>query len=93
MVELQTRIQHFSDQAQQLLNQKSQELLGPIQRKALDALRIVSKENGYNFVFEKHGLYIYPDAEDLLPLIKEKTEFEISWFFLAMQILHRAGCF
>jgi outer membrane protein len=72
LLELQSKIQGFNDQARLLMNQKYQELMFPIQKKALEALRIVSKEYGYNFVFEKNELYIYPEADDLFPLVKKK---------------------
>src|SRR5579871_2189788 len=45
--ELILKLQGFNQQAQQQLQQKQQELLAPIQKKATDAIQTVAKENGY----------------------------------------------
>ncbi|MBS1975537.1 MAG: OmpH family outer membrane protein, partial [Bacteroidetes bacterium] len=46
--------------------------LAPVQKKALDAIQAVAKESGFTYVFQKEALYVYPNAEDLLPLVKKK---------------------
>ena len=70
--QLYVKVQGFSQQAQEQLQQKQQELIAPIQKKALDAIQAVAKENGYTYVLQKEALYAYPAAEDLLPLVKKK---------------------
>ena len=70
--QLYVKVQGFSQQAQEQLQQKQQELLAPIQKKALDAIQAVAKENGYTYVLQKEALYAYPAAEDLLPLVKKR---------------------
>jgi outer membrane protein len=70
--ELYIKVQGYQQQAGEQLQQKQQELIAPVQKKALDAIQAVAKENGYIYVFSKESLYAYPLAEDLLPLVKKK---------------------
>jgi outer membrane protein len=70
--ELYIKVQGYQQQAGEQLQQKQQELYAPVQKKAVDAIQAVAKENGYTYVFAKEGLYAYPPAEDLLPLVKKK---------------------
>ncbi|MBS1668918.1 MAG: OmpH family outer membrane protein [Bacteroidetes bacterium] len=70
--QLYVKVQGFSQQAQEQLQQKQQELIAPIQKKALEAIQAVAKENGFAYVLQKEALYAYPAAEDLLPLVKRK---------------------
>src|ERR1700761_7333634 len=44
--ELVVKLQGWQQQAQQLYQQKQQELISPIQKKAVDAINAVAKENG-----------------------------------------------
>jgi outer membrane protein len=67
-----SKLQGYNQQASQLLDQKRQELLVPIQKKAADAIIVVAKENGYLYVLEKEILHAYPTTDDLLPLVKKK---------------------
>ena len=59
-------------QAQQLYQQKQQELIAPIQKKAIEAVNAVAKEHGYGYVLTKEALLVSPPAEDMLPLVKAK---------------------
>jgi outer membrane protein len=70
--ELLAKLQGFQQQAQQLMQQKQQELIAPITKKATDAVNEVAKENGYSYVLNKEALVVSPPAEDLLPLVKKK---------------------
>jgi outer membrane protein len=70
--DLLVKLQGWQQQAQQLGQQKNQELLAPIQKKALDAIQTVAKENGYAYVISKDQLLVSPPADDLLPLVKKK---------------------
>jgi outer membrane protein len=72
LIELYTKVQGYQQQASEQIQQKQQELLSPVQKKALDAIQVVAKENGFTYVFQKEALYVYPNAEDLLPLVKKK---------------------
>ena len=70
--ELLVKLQGWQQQAQQLYQQKQQDLIAPIQKKAVDAVQTVAKENGYAYVLSKEALLVSPPADDLLPLVKKK---------------------
>lgn len=72
LAELYTKVTGFQQQAQEQLQAKQQELIAPIQKRAIEAIQNVAKENGYTYVLQKEALYVYPNAEDLLPLVKKK---------------------
>jgi outer membrane protein len=72
LLDLQIKLQGFNDQAQQQMQQKQQELLAPIQKKALDVIQTVAKENGYTWVLSKEAVFASPAADDLMPLVKKK---------------------
>jgi len=57
---------------QQELQKKQEEYSTPIQKKALDAVQAVAKENGYTYVFVKEALLVSPPSDDLAPLVKKK---------------------
>jgi outer membrane protein len=70
--DLVTKLQNWQTTAQQMSQQKQQELLTPIQKKALEAIQTVAKENGYSYVISKDQLLVSPPADDILPLVKKK---------------------
>jgi outer membrane protein len=70
--ELYVKLQGYQQQAGQLYQQKQQDLMAPIQRKAADVVSTVAKENGYTYVFLKDALLVSPPADDLLPIVKKK---------------------
>jgi outer membrane protein len=70
--ELLAKLQGYDQEAGMMLNQKRNELLAPIQKKAEDAIQQVSKDNGYAYVLEKEGMHVYPPSDDILPLVKKK---------------------
>jgi outer membrane protein len=70
--ELYLKLQGYQQQAGQLYQQKQQDLMAPIQRKAAEFVQTVAKENGYTYVFLKDALIVSPPADDLLPLVKKK---------------------
>lgn len=70
--ELLVKLQGWQQQAQQLYQQKQQDLIAPIQKKALEAVNQVARENGYTYVLTKEALLVSPPAEDILPLVKKK---------------------
>jgi outer membrane protein len=72
MNEMLIKLQGWNNQAQQMLEQKQQELMAPIQKKALETIQAVAKENGLVYVFAKEALLVSPPAEDILPLVKKK---------------------
>ena len=52
--------------------QKSQELVAPLQKKLQDAIEAVAKENGYTYVLPRQALIVMPPANDLGPLVMKK---------------------
>jgi len=72
MGEMLVKLQGWQQQAQQLYQQKQQDLITPIQKKAVETVQAVAKENGYTYVLTKEALLASPPADDLLPLVKKK---------------------
>ena len=70
LAEMYIKLQGYQQQAGQQYQQKQQDLISPIQKKAIEATQTVAKENGYTYVFIKDALLVSPPAEDLLPLVK-----------------------
>ncbi len=70
--DLYSRVVNYNQEAQQQLEAKQQELLSPLQKKTLDIIQQVAKENGYTHVFNREALLVVPTSDDLLPLIKKK---------------------
>jgi len=73
--DLQTRLQELSGEEQRIqeaLQQRQQELSAPIEKKAMDAVQAVAKENGYLYVLPKEAVIVGPPGDDLLALVKKK---------------------
>jgi outer membrane protein len=70
--ELYLKLQGYQQQAGQLYQQKQQDLMAPIQKKASDIVQTVAHENGFTYVFLKDAMLVSPPADDLLPLVKKK---------------------
>jgi outer membrane protein len=66
------KLQGWQTQAQQMAQQKNQELIAPIQKKALEAIQAVAKENGFTYVIQKEQLLVSPPGDDILPLVKKR---------------------
>ncbi len=75
--ELYLKIVNFNQQAQQILAQKEQQLLAPIQQKAVQTTQAVAKENGYAYILSKEQLIAFPATDDLLPLVAKKLNLTI----------------
>lgn len=79
-VELQkmlTDLQAENQRIQQQLQQRQQELITPINKKAFDAIQGVAKESGYTYIFEKGALLVAPPADDVLPLVVKKLNIKM----------------
>ena len=61
-----------NQEAQQQLNKHEQDLLAPIQEKAVQTSQAVAKENGYAYILPKEQLIAFPAADDILPLVFKK---------------------
>lgn len=72
MRKLFTDLQGFEQSYQQQMQQKNEELLAPVAQKANALIQDVARTAGYSHVFRKEALLMYPEADDLLPLVKKK---------------------
>jgi len=70
--ELYMKWANFSQEARELLNKREQELLAPIQQKAVQTSQTVAKENGYAYILPKEQLISFPTSDDILPLVFKK---------------------
>ncbi len=68
------KVQNWNQIAGDMINKKSQEKIGPIRIKALNAIKEVAKEKGYAYVIDASTsvLLVYPPSDDLLPFVKAK---------------------
>jgi outer membrane protein len=62
----------YRDDANQQLQKKEQDLIAPIQQKAIKAIQDVAKENGYTYIIAKEQLYAFPASDDVLTLTERK---------------------
>jgi outer membrane protein len=71
---LDTRFQFFQAQATQQINDKNAELLQPLLDKVEKAIKDVSKEQGFTFVFDSGVLYYFDEKKttNMIPLVKAK---------------------
>jgi len=78
--ELQKLLQDLSSEEQRIqqqLQQRQQELLAPINKKAFEAIQAVAKESTYAYIFEKGALLVAPPADDVLPLVAKKLNIKL----------------
>jgi len=66
------KVQGWQQTMQQMLQEKSQALIGPIRIKATDAIKATAKENGYTYVLEEAAVLTGPTGDNILPLVKKK---------------------
>ena len=72
MESLYERIQTFTSSAESDLQLKQIEMLKPFQEKLIEAIKIVAKENGYTYIFDKNTVLYYSDSEDITNKVKAK---------------------
>jgi outer membrane protein len=72
LIELYQRVQGWQNQAQELYQQEAQKKIAPIRDKAMDAIRVVAKENGYTYILDINAIIVAPPGDDVLPLVKKK---------------------
>lgn len=70
-------LQNWQSIAQQATENKQNELLAPIYKKVLDAIKAVAKEKGYTHIFNKEAFLVAPDADDILPLVAQKLKVKL----------------
>lgn len=70
-------LQNEDQRIQQQLQQRQQELIAPINKKAFDAIQAVAKENGYSYIIEKDALLVAPPGDDIIPLVAKKLNVKL----------------
>lgn len=72
-----SELSNWQTVAQQLMENKQAELLQPVYKKVLDAIKEVAKEKGYTHVFNKEAFIVAPDGDDLLTVVAEKLKVKV----------------
>ncbi len=74
LIKLYTRLDTYSQEAQEKAQQYAQTKIAPVRTRALDAIKAVAKEKGYSFVLDEatSTLLVMPPGDDLLPAVKAK---------------------
>ncbi len=72
LIGLYQKVQNWNQQAQDMYQAKAQQLVAPIHEKALETVKGVAKESGYQYVLEASAVIVGPPGDDLLPLVKKK---------------------
>jgi outer membrane protein len=74
LVKLYGRLQNYDQEAQEKAQKYAQDKIAPVRTKALEAIKTVAKERGYNYVIDDaaNTLLVMPPADDLLPMVKAK---------------------
>jgi outer membrane protein len=70
-------LQNWQTIAQQATENKQNELLAPIYRQVLDAIKAVAKEKGYTHVFNKEAFLVAPEGDDMLLMVAEKLKVKL----------------
>lgn len=72
--QLEERIMAFKEMANNGLNKKTEELMGPINKQIKDAIKAVAKEGGYTYIFDSgsESLLYAAESDDVTALLKKK---------------------
>jgi outer membrane protein len=62
---------------QQQLQERQQGLMGPIYKKAMDAIQAVAKENGFSYIFERESVLVAPPGDNVLGLVAGKLKIKL----------------
>lgn len=73
LTDIQSRIEEFNQSIQQELQQQQNQLMAPIQQKAIDVVNKLAKEGGFIYVFEKSSLLYVNESQstDLTPAARK----------------------
>ena len=71
------QVQNWQAISQQAVQQKQNQLLAPVYRKVMQAVQAVAKEKGYTYVYDKQGLILGPNGDDLLPAVAAKLKITV----------------
>ncbi|MFL5786590.1 MAG: OmpH family outer membrane protein [Flavisolibacter sp.] len=70
-------LQNWQQIVNQATQQKQDQLLEPIYRRAITAIQEVAKENGYTYVYTQDALIVAPPSDDLLPLVAKRLNLKL----------------
>ena len=70
-------VQNWQGYAQQVLEAKRDQLLGPVYQKVYEAVKTVAKEKGYTHVLTKEAFLVAPDSDDLLIVVAQKLKLKL----------------
>lgn len=71
------QITNWNQIRDQALQSKQQELLAPIYREVMDAVRAVSKEKGYSHVLAREALIVMPDSDNITQAVMTKLKLKM----------------
>jgi outer membrane protein len=72
-----SELQNWQQIVQQASQQKQDQLLEPLYRRAITAVQEVAKENGYSYVYTQDALIVAPPGDDLLPMVAKKLNLKL----------------
>ncbi len=72
LIKLYQEVQGFSQKAQDMLQQRQQELVVPIRQAAMNAVQSVAKENGYSYILDINAVIVGPPGDNIMILVKNK---------------------
>jgi outer membrane protein len=72
LIALYQRVQNWNQQAQEMYQQEAQKKIAPLRTKAMDAIKLVAKENGYAYILDVNSVIVGPPGDDVLELVKKK---------------------
>ncbi len=74
LIALYQRVQNWNQQAQEMYQQEAQKKIAPLRTKAMDAIKLVAKENGYAYILDVNSVIVGPPGDDVLELVKKKLK-------------------
>lgn len=77
MGEYENIVQNWQAYAQQVMEAKRDQMLGPVYQKVYEAVKTVSKEKGYTHVLTKEAFLVAPDTDDLLIVVAQKLKIKL----------------
>jgi outer membrane protein len=72
LMELYQKVQSWNQQAQELVQQKSQEIVAPLRNRVLEAIKSVASKNKYDYILDQNAVIVGPPGNDVLDLVKKE---------------------
>lgn len=72
LISLYQRVQNWNQQAQEMYQQEAQKKIAPLRTKAMDAIKMVAKENGFAYILDYNSVIVGPPGDDVLEMVKKK---------------------